>query len=252
MRRLIISLIPVFLFCHAAEPLLLRTASQAGNSVKFNLASTDEPGICVEILRAMERVDTDLHFTGLDQEKPLLRIESELANGQIEVFFGLLRTADRQQKMRYIDHTPLYVIRHQVAVRADDSVAVETFEDIRALGQNGLILVPMGTAYIDYLKRQGGLILDIGSNSNVDNFKKLLAGRGRFFYQADTTLKRYIRDQKLVGQVRILPAVFRLEPQMLVTSRQLSEDKVARLSSALAALAKSGELQRIQRKYGVM
>ncbi|GAB3254204.1 substrate-binding periplasmic protein [Chitinimonas naiadis] len=250
MRMLAVILPGLVSLCLAAEPLTLRTASQAGNTVKFDLAHPQEPGICVEIIRALERIDPGLHFVGLNQDRPLPRIELELANGQLDIFFSLIKTPERLKKVRFLDQPALYNAQHQVAVRSDDSVIVNNFADIRALGSAGIVLTTMGSAYAEYLKTQPGLIVDAGANNNADNFRKLVAGRGRFFYQSNVTLVRYIRDEKLADKVRILPAVFRIEPQLVAYSPHLNSEKIDRVAAALTQLTKSGELQRIQRRYG--
>jgi hypothetical protein len=74
----------------AAPPstqIVLRTAIQSGSLAKYAPDDAENPGLCLEMLRAVERVDPGLHFVGLDLRAPLLRVERLLAQGEIDVFF---------------------------------------------------------------------------------------------------------------------------------------------------------------------
>lgn len=209
------------------------------------------PGFCIEVIRALERIDAGLHFVGQTQELPLLRIENDLAEAQVDVFFGLLKTPERQLRFRFLEQPALYMIRHQVAVRADDPVQVSSFADIRALGKDGIVLSTRGTAYLSFLAEQGGLLVDGAGTGNAQNLRKLLAGRGRFFYQADSMLRAYIRSEKLDEQIKILPAVFKVDEQRVALSPRLDPAAVVRLTAALQALEAAGELARIRGRYGL-
>ncbi|GAB3254834.1 substrate-binding periplasmic protein [Chitinimonas naiadis] len=233
----------------AATPLVLHTARQSNNTVKFDIANPQAPGICFEIIRALERIDPDLKFQGLDQEKPVGRIDKELSDGKLDVFFGLLKTPERERNMHFVSSPALYSIKHQVAVLRNDAMDVSNLEDIRRLGRAGIVLATMGTAFVDFLRAQDGLIVDAGAPSNRDNLRKLLAGRGRFFYHSDVTLKRYIHDGMLEDKIRILPVIFKIDLQLVATSVHLAPEKRARLNAALTTLEKTGELQQIRRKY---
>lgn len=233
-----------------ADPVVLRTIGQS-NSVKFQPGNANRPGFSVEVMQGLERIDPDLQFKGWQIISPIARIEAELVNNQIDVFFGLMKTPDRQQKIRYIDDQPLYIIRHQIAVRKNDTVEAKSFDDIRTLGSKGIVLTLFDGAFARFLKSQGGLTIDDTASTNDDNMSKLLAGRGRFFYQAGSTLARLIADAHLEDQVRLLPTIFHEEPLYLALSKQLPTDKAERLARALRQLAQSGDLARLQQKYNL-
>jgi ABC-type amino acid transport substrate-binding protein len=228
-----------------------RTVSQTGLALKFNPDPQGPPGFCVDYMRALHRVDATLQFQGLEEWLPLLRVESELAADHLDVFFGLLKTRERAERVRFIESPALYAIRHQVAVRADDSVKAETFDDIRALGANGVVLTSRGTGYISFLADQGGITVDSGAPDNGQNLRKLLSGRGRFFYQAGATLRFVIAQAKMQHEVRILPTVFHQEMQLVAHSPQLAPERVARLVAAMKQLENSGEAARIRAAYDV-
>lgn len=84
-----------------AQQLSLRTVQQAGSTVKYDPNGDPlKPGLCLEILRAVERLDPGLHFTGLDQRVPLKRVERLLADGLVDAFFCLLKSPEREKQWR--------------------------------------------------------------------------------------------------------------------------------------------------------
>ncbi len=227
----------------------LRTVAQAGMSLKYNPGGSGAPGFCIEYIRALQRQDKQLQFHGLDESLPLLRIEGDLASERIDVFFGLLKTRERAERVGFVDSPALYTVRHQVAVRADDRVKVASFDDIRALGAEGVILATRGTGYVSFLAEQGGLLVDSGATDNAQNLRKLLSGRGRFFYQASTTLRHTLDAEGLQSKFRILPMVFREELQLLAYAPGLARERLNRIVSAMKAIEASGEAGRLRASY---
>lgn len=228
--------------------LVLRTASQEGLRAKFDMGNRQRNGICVEIMAALERIDPELRFTGLATTMGTARIEQELQRGSLDVFFGFLKTPEREQRYRFVE-PPLFWQSSRLAVRADDRVVVSSFDDIRRLGPAGVILATQGTAHIPFLKAQQGLLIDDGARSSEANLSKLLLGRGRFFYQGDLNLAFDILQYGYGDKVRILPVVFRREAQYAVFGQGVPESAIARVRQGLEQLQRSGELDAIYQRY---
>lgn len=234
------------------EELLLRTCSQAELPLKFDLNNSQRPGICVEIIRALQQIDPGLHFFGLERGLPLKRVAQELASHQLDLFFSMIDTPDRTALgVDFLDQPVLYESRHQVAVRADDDIQVATLKDIAALGERGVVLVTHGTAYVEHLNTQPALQVSKLALTNSQNLKMLLLGRGRFFYHAGSTLRSQIALDGLQDRVRILPTVFKVDAQRLAFSPQLAPASRTRVVTALRQLERSGGLQRLRERYGV-
>jgi ABC-type amino acid transport substrate-binding protein len=232
-----------------AAPVTIRSAMQDSNTYKFDPKNEKQPGICIEIIRAVEKADPEIKFSGMDAFTPLPRIVAELASGgSLDAFCGLLKTPERAAQVNFLD-IPIYSLRHKVAVRAEDTVSVKTFDDIRKLGTNNTIAATQGLVYAAYLQQQGGLTIDDGSKDPSANFKKLLSERVRFYYNAESTLVEYIHNEKLQGKVKILPSVFKEENQYFVTSKTLPAATADKLRAALDKLAKQGELAKIFARY---
>lgn len=227
-----------------------RTCSQADLPLKFDRANRTRPGICIEIIQALQAEDRQLRFSGLEQDLPLRRLARELAADRLDVFFSLIDTAERRGLgIDFLDQPILYESRHQVAVRADDDVRVERLSDLIALGDP--VLVTHGTAYSEFLLSHPGMPVSRLALNNRQNLRMLLAGRGRFFYHAGSTLRSHIAAEGLQNRVRILPAVFRVDAQRVAFSPKLDPARRAQLVAALSQLDREGRLQRLRDRYGV-
>ncbi|KQW46476.1 transporter substrate-binding domain-containing protein [Pelomonas sp. Root662] len=248
-RRSILTLPLALAAGHAAAGEMLRTAAQSGMNLKFNV--NGPPGFCVDYIQALQRVDSGLLFKGLDEALPLTRIESDLAAERIDLFFALMKTRERVARFGFVETPALYNVRHRVAVRADDAVNVQGFDDIRALGGNGIILATRATGCESFLAEQPGLTVDAGATDDLRNLRKLLSGRGRFFYHADVTLRHCIEAEGAQARVRILPAVFHADSQLLAHAPGLAPERLARVVAAMRTLELSGAAARLRTAYGL-
>ena len=231
-----------------AEPLHIRTVSQDNNVLKFDQSNPQKPGICVEVIRAVERLDPGLQFWGWDQPMALPRVEQQLALNQLDAFCALIKTPDRESRFAFID-VPIYQVHHRIAVRADDAVQVGSLDDIRKLGAQGVVIVGKGTSHETFLRNQGGLLLEASSGSTDVNLRMLAGGRGRFLYHTENALLRYIEDGKLGSKVKLLPTVFKSEVLQFAVSPAWPKSHRDRLEAALAKLSQRGDLAKIFANY---
>ncbi len=254
-RRLTLQLgwLPGWLAASPAEPLVLRSAAQAGFPHKYNPGGSGPQGFCIDYIQALRRVDAGLDFTGLQQMLPTLRIEQDLAAGRIDVFFAMLKTPEREALYRFVDSPRLYAIHHQIAVLVSDTQAeqVRGFADLRALRGDGRVLTTKGSGYADFLRDQAGLDVDDGATSLEQNLRKLLSGRARFLYDSESLLQRTIQSLDLQAQVRILPTVFRRQDLLLAHTPGLPAERLARVVAAMQVLEASGGAARLRGAYGL-
>lgn len=231
-----------------AQPLLVRTMAQEGYLGKFNSGHISKPGICLEIIRAIESVDPLLKFTGLERKASMARIEADLDAGEIDIAWGLMRNARRVASFILSD-IPLYTSAQVLVVRADDPVKVRDWDDVRKLGRSGIVVTAARSAQSEYLRGLGGLPLDDSSNSSIANLRKLLAGRGRFVYGTDFNMVEDIAAMGIQKEVKFLPVRFQVGGMHAAFSRKASPVIIARINAALKKLEASGELKKIRSHY---
>lgn len=232
----------------------LKTGAQK-SSPKFFLNEEGEMcGLEIDIMRALEEGVEGLEFVGAKGREisfiPWKRQQKAVEIGELDVIFGFAKTDARLKRgFVYID-TPLYTVRNVVAVRADDPVRVDDFEDIVALGDEGVILAVSGTGNLNFLERHElPLKIDSSAQSPQQTLNMLLLGRGRFFFYHDLGLKHMVEQAGLLDEIKILPARLRTFTHHMAFSPEVSPALVARIEEALKGLEERGELQRLFDKY---
>lgn len=224
----------------------MRTAAQDNALAKYARDET-RPGICRDIAQAVTTLDPSLTFNGLDSRMPITRIEKSLESGTIDVFFCFLKTRERLKKFRYID-VPLYSIRHVLLARDHDAIDIRNYDELRALGDNGIVLVNFGSALVQVLDEAG--VKNISSAKNDMQLIRMLdSGRGRFIYGQDLTLIEMLRRLNLSSRYRFLPVTLKVENQYLSYSKNLNPATVAKLEKALRTLQQQGRLHDIAKRY---
>jgi len=229
-------------------PLTVRTIAQSGSTGKFNLSNTQRPGMMVEIIRAIEHNDPTIHFTGLENQGPLPRVEIELERGAIDVFFGMGKTDSRNERFVFVS-PPLYQTGYQLAARVDDPVVIAALNDVKALGPDGVVLVNSDEVHADYLHMDAGLTLDASAGNAILNLNKLKLKRGRFYFASTLSLAEEIRALNLAEEIKILPPKFLVSNVYAVFSKDAPNAAVERIVMNLVKMEKTGELSKIRNRY---
>lgn len=231
---------------------VLRTAAQESSEPKY--LSVDKPGesaiggICVDIFRKIEKLNLDIQFVGDQIWMPRARIDSHTKAGNIDVICGLQKIP-RNTALYDLLSTQLFSVDYLLAVRADDSVNVGSWDDIRRLGDDGIILALRGFGIVDILQSVGGLTVDAGATSSASNLRKLLRGRGRFYCHRSPGIKHAIRSAGLQDQIRLITKPVHTEKFFMGIRKNLPPEQIKQISAALTLLEQSGELKRIFDKY---
>ncbi|MBR7799255.1 substrate-binding periplasmic protein [Undibacterium fentianense] len=230
----------------------IRTAAQESSEPKFiAIKSQGKPaisGICVDIFRSIEKRFPTIHFSGDQVWMPRRRMDLYFQDKRIDLICGV-QDLPRNTAQYQLLSTVLFSVDYMLAVRADDPVQVKSWEEIRQLGDNGVILALQGFGIVDILQKIGGLKLDPSATSSLSNLRKLLAGRGRFYCHRSPGLKSSIQQAGLSREVRVLDHVFHTEKFYMGLRKDLPAFEVKMIQDALLDLSKSGELKRIFDRY---
>jgi polar amino acid transport system substrate-binding protein len=230
----------------------IRTVAQEATEPKFVVlkqsGKTSVGGLCIDIMRAIERVAPDLKFVGDQNWEPLVRVEAGVANNTLDAACGFLRNSLREAKFNYIEPA-LFPVHYYLAVRIDDNVQVNNWDDVRKLGDQGTILVINGFGMIKRLNDIGGLKVDSGANDSKTNLEKLVAGRGRFYIHRVPGMLTEISKAGMQGKVKLLSTPIHSEKFHMVVSRELPMDTVEKIRRAIALLEKTGELKKMLEKW---
>jgi polar amino acid transport system substrate-binding protein len=234
---------------HGAQ---VRTAAQEGTSPKFvALGAPSEHrigGLCIDILRAIERIEPDIVFVGDQRWQPFARVEARVANGELDAACGFLRNAGRAARFDYIE-PPLFPVNYFLLVRADDGVQIRDWNDVRRLGRQGVVLVNHGFGMAQQLEQLGGLTIDSGGRDSATNLAKLIAGRGRFFIHRAPGIETEIESAGVRQQVKVLPVAMHSEAFHMIVSKTMPALTRERMRKAIGRLIESGEMERLRRQW---
>jgi ABC-type amino acid transport substrate-binding protein len=232
-----------------AQTVALRTAAQEGTEPKFIADGAGRiVGLCIDIMRAVELLDPKLQFIGDQRWKPLIRAYSELESGAQDVQCAVQRTPEREQRFHFLGPA-LYTIEYHFLLRMQDNAAIHSWDDVRRMAPDNVVLVNRGFAAGDILAAMGGIVVDANSTSPQQNLQKLVAGRGRLFFHRGPGLNKLLERTGNADKVRILPQVMYSAKLYFATSKKLPADINERLEHVLFALEKNGELERLMRKW---
>ncbi|MTV39208.1 substrate-binding periplasmic protein [Duganella radicis] len=233
----------------AAPVTVLKVVAQEGTEPKFIPAGIGRVvGLCVDLFRAIERTDPSLQFVGDQQWLPLLRAHSELASHQHDALCAVQKTDERARQYVFLE-PPLFQLRYQLIARADDSAVISNWDDVRALGQQAVILTNRGYTTPEMLARVGGLHIDPSATSPVINLQKLAAGRGRFFLHRAPGMQGFIDRAGLTHKVKILPTVMATTNVYMAMGTHVDAAVRLRVQRAIEQLEKSGELARLLKRW---
>lgn len=235
------SLCPLFV-----QAQVLRTLQQSNSLAKYSPGNADRPGICMEILRAVEQIDPQLRFSGTDKQAPLRRVELMLGQGEIDVFFCLLKSSEREKQWRYVP-VPLYRIQHAVAMRQGSEPEPRDLADLVQASRRKPVVVTRGTVLGATLRDAGVSVAEVGSD--FDALQMLLLGRTDHVYGQDLNLMRNLREFGLGEKLRVASAAFQTDQQYLAVSNNLPLAVEQRLLQALQKLEREGRLKAISDKY---
>ena len=231
----------------------IRTAAQQGGFPKYvEMKGGATPvigGLCVDIMRAIERAEPGLRFVGDQEWRPSLRVDTALADGQIDAACGMLRTPKREKLFHYIE-APLFPVTYYLAVRADDTVKVRNWDDVRKLGANGIVLSNHGfEGVLAHMQAQGGIQVDSGGHDSRANLTKLIAGRARFFIHRSPGIEAEIARPGFEGKVKMLPTPMYSENFYMMVPKTMAPELRRKMTAAVSRITASGELGRLLKKW---
>lgn len=225
----------------------VRTAAQ-DSQPKFIKDGNTMTGLCIDIFKAIERVDPDLKFPAMTGFIPLPRVEASMLEGTLDVACGLAANKTRREKFDVID-TSLYTTHLILAARKDEKADPKNFDEIKKLGEDSIVLTVMQTEQASLAAAQPGLHVDSAAKDTSQNLQKLTSNRGRFILHNDFALVDEIKRDHMEDKVKLLSGQFATEGRYFIVSKKAPPQLKEKLTAALDKLSKSGELAKIFQPY---
>lgn len=233
---------------HASE-ITLKTAAQQSFPKFISQTQdghTEISGFCMEIMTAIQQADPEITFTGIEILEPLARIINRLKLHKIDAFVGLSQSPERD--LIYHFSIPLYELHNVMAVRKNDPVQINSFEDILTQKPDNGIITLHGSNSMQTLKK---LQLPIsGRASSVSQGLLMLTKkRGRFFYYHDLGIINTIKEDDLNTQLKILPVHLQTFQQHIAYSKKVPKEVIEKVDTAIREIRANGVMQEILNRY---
>ena len=229
----------------------LRVGVEDASPPKWQDYVGDRPtGFCADLIDQLAQARSGLAFQLAQLPLPQKRMEADLQEGRIDLICGLTRTPQRTNLFVYIPQ-PIYTLDYVLFARADDPVAPRNWDDVRALGNEGIILLNYDSSAVGRLQREGNLQLDSTARTVEQNLRKLQSGKGRFFFYIRQGGWSEAKRMEFENQLRVVEPAFDRQPFHLLIGRHVPLERRDALQEALKTLESSGRLQLLQRQWGL-
>lgn len=236
---------------HSAQAAALRVGIEEASPPKWQGFTNNRPsGLCPDLMELLEKADSRLHFEFPAGPLPQKRLEATVQEGALDLICGLARNPERESRFYYIDQA-IYSMNYVLFARARDNVSANTWDAVRALGKDGLILLNYDSSAISRLKQIDGLYIDATGRTIENNLKKLLGGRGRFFYYHQVGGMLEIERLDLSKDIHALNPPMESIPFFLLAGKHVPASQRTMLLEALIKLEKSSELRKLKARWGL-
>ncbi|QTA90901.1 substrate-binding periplasmic protein [Desulfonema magnum] len=225
-----------------AEPFY--TSQERNGKIKIS-------GMNVEIINAFVRKAPEFQIKLQSQMLPVPRLFKYLQDNTVQVVFGVAKNTEREKIYQYSD-IPLYPVKFSFIVRADDKEVhhISTFEEMKRSG--GTVLGVRGSNAINlFEKKTNHLSIPTEVVPTIEqNFKKMFAGRGRYFVFNNYSLIDGAKQFGFYDRIIMIPLVLKEGYHWLVFSKAVPQEVVQKANAVLHELQESGELRKIYERYG--
>ncbi len=229
----------------AGGNLMVPIMAQESVAPKWILDEGKPQGMCADLLKAIEAVDSRLHFVGYDRPRSLAAVEDAMQRGTVWAACALVDSPARRN-IAIRSSVPLYEARYRLAAAVGDTEPVNSLDDLAR--RKPLVNTPRGSGYIADLKARG-IEIDDSTGDSLTNLRKTMHGHGRYTYLNESSMLYYMRVGKLDGKLIVLPTVFVTGSLYFWTSKQADPLVAPAIDAALAKLKASGELSRIYARW---
>lgn len=253
MRFLI--LVSVFLFCAKdlfANTYFLKTPTFESKPKHF-IENGKVIGMCIDVLKEIEKIEPRLKFVGMDEQLSILEVEQQVIDGVSDVFLCNGETEKRKQKMRKVD-IPVFQAQSVLVARIEDKVKIKSLKELQNLYPNNLVLSWKGTEQNDWILSKQNIMTDPGI-TGLDNmnrlFQMLLTGRGRFLFVQKFNAINIIKKLQIEDKVKILMPPLLESGRFIWLSKSLPPEVDVLIEKSLKKLSNKKVLKKYAEKYNM-
>lgn len=174
---------------------------------------------------------------------PWARGYEAIQNVPNTVLFSMSRTAERNPLFHWVG--PVLETSYGFYARADSPIVIRNLDDAKKLARVGVYINDVRDTY---LTQAGFRNLD-RTHNNIQNFKKLMAGRVDVYATSPISVDDEARAAGYQASDAKLVFTFMKTQLYIVMSKGTAEGVVQAWSDAFAGMQKDGSFANIHRKY---
>lgn len=247
MIKYIVLILNLLLFINSYSEKILRTEFQdTPSKIVFDI-NGKIGGITVEIINIIEK-NSNYKFKYTKSDTTLLRIEDDLLKNKIDIYFGMLKSKEREKDVNFIE--PLYDINYIAITSVDNKKDIKNMSDLIKESHKKPVLTIFGSIIGEYLMSQG-VKSEAGAKSVEANFQKLISKRADYLVYHDIALYYYMKKGNYEGKFKVVDLTIKKDTLWLVTSKKIDEKIILDLQIIIKKLKEKDEWKNLMKKYGV-
>ncbi|WP_373973963.1 transporter substrate-binding domain-containing protein [Chitinibacter sp. SCUT-21] len=220
-----------------------RTAAEEDSILKWK---TPKEGFCPALFALLNKEGQTIEY--VPEFVPQKRIEYWIKSGELDLMCGLAKTEAREQSYSFIN-IPIYRQDYVLVARRDDPVSPKSWDEIKAMGKDAIILLNRDGPFVSYLQKIGVTHVDSEAIDIEANFRKLMAHRGRYTFHAHRVALKTMKDMQLQNELRIIYPPLDSVPFYLLVGKHISLERQKALENALSQLERKGETQKLAKEW---
>lgn len=247
MVKYIIIILNLLLFINSYSETVLRTEFQDTPS-KITIDSNGKVGgITMDIIKMIEK-NSNYRFKYENSDVTLFRIEDDLLKNRIDIYFGMLKSSEREKDVIFVE--PLYDINYIAITAIGNKKEIKTMEDLKKESQKKPVLTIFGSVIGEFLMAQG-IKSEAGAKSVDANLQKLISKRADYLVYHDIALYYFIKSSKYKDKFKVLDLTIKKDTLWLVTSKKVDKNTLLDLQIIIKKLKEKDEWKNLMKKYEV-
>ena len=223
---------------------ILRTGYQQDSPPRYFVDGGKDKGVCIDLINALNeklsKQNIRIMSTGTYS---LARINAMMEKNELDVFVGLMKTPEREQKFIF-SSVPVFGVRGQFAKLASDP-----FEYTGEKSVHGMRVSVLRGAAINQLITKMPDIRTVETATIHESLLKLREREVDLVFYHDLGLGWDIKDGGFTGQIVLANQPFEADSQYIMFTKIVPQNVRAPIANALLDLDREGTIDKILKAY---
>ena len=223
---------------------VLTTGYQQDSPPRYFYEGGKDQGVCIDLINALNEKLAKQNIRIVSSGTySLARINTMMEKNELNVFVGLMKTPEREQKFVF-SSVPVFGVRGQFAKLASDP-----FEYTGEMSVRGKRVGVLRGAAINQLITKMPDIRTVETATVHESLLKLREREVDLVFYHDLGLGWDIKDGGFTGQIVLANKPFEADSQYIMFTKQVPQEVRAAIANALLDLDREGTIDKILKAY---